>query len=214
MARGRQHEWAEQIRLARLLDKWLDPRCCCWTATEGVAPNAAVGAYRRRRGMRAGIPDILIWFCGRAVAIELKSRRGLCTRTQRETRLALNNAGVAWFVCRSAIAAMAALYDLGVPFRELARADGRRERWRQPLLPDWEIAKTDPHERRPAAPAYGVPGAAERSELLAPPDDPGAALPAGATMVSAWPASAPPAAGDTWRDWRTSAVSGTPPSAA
>jgi hypothetical protein len=85
---------------------------------------------------------------------------------------ALLRAGVQWFVCRSAIAAMWALYESGVPFRTIVHEDGKIERWQQPELPAWEVPKRNPHERRPRAPDYWEPeAAAEIVELAAASDD-------------------------------------------
>lgn len=130
----RRYVWREQVRLAKLLDKWLDPSRRCWSATDPVAASLTAGAMRRKRGVKAGLPDILIWYCGRSIAIELKSRYGKCTRTQRAMREQLMAAQVEWWVCRSAISAMWVLYAAGVPFRLHVADDGARERWVQPEL--------------------------------------------------------------------------------
>jgi hypothetical protein len=157
--RRRRYEWREQVRLAKLLDKWLDP-CTFWTATDPVAPSVTSGAMRKKRGVKPGVPDVLIWYLGRSITIELKSRRGQCSRPQRAVRAALLRAGAQWWVCRSAHAAMWALYESGVPFRTIVYEDGAMERWQQPELPAWEVPKRDPHERRPRAPDYWEPEAA------------------------------------------------------
>jgi hypothetical protein len=75
-------------------------------------------------------------------------------------RKGLLRAGAQWWVCRSANAAMLALYKSGVPLRTIVQEDGAIERWQQPELPAWEAPKRDPHERRPRAPDYWQPGAA------------------------------------------------------
>ena len=62
--------------------------------------------------------------------------------------------GAQWWVCRSANAAMWALYKSGVPFRTIVHEDGTIERWQQPELPAWEVPKRNPHERRPRAPDW------------------------------------------------------------
>ena len=96
---------------------------------------------------------------GQSITIELKSRRGQCSPSQRAAREALLRAGAQWWVCRSANAAMWALYESGVPFRTIVYEDGTIERWRQPELRAWEVPKRDPHE------------AAEAAELAAASDD-------------------------------------------
>jgi hypothetical protein len=159
----RREEWQEQIKLAVLLDTWLDPACTFWTATDPVAPTAMSGFLRKRRGVKPGVPDILVWYRRKSITIELKSQRGQCSPSQRAVREALLRAGSRWWVCRSAEAAMWALYK--VPFRVLSNDDGSIVRWQQPELPAWEVPKRDPHERRPRAPDYWEPDeAAEMAE--------------------------------------------------
>jgi hypothetical protein len=149
---SRRAEWQEQVKLSLLLDKWLDPTCTFWTATDPVAPSATSGAMRKKRGVKHGVPDVLVWYRGKSITIELKSRHGQCSRSQRLAREALLRAGAQWWVCRSAQAAMWALAQSGVTFRTLVHNDGTLERW-QPLgLPAWEVPKRNPHERRPRAP--------------------------------------------------------------
>ena len=158
---ARREEWREQVNLSLLLDKWLDPTCTFWTATDPVAPSATSGAMRKKRGVKPGVPDLLVWYRGKSITIELKSRRGQCSPSQRLARELLLRAGAQWCVCRSANAAMWSLYNSGVPFRTIVHEDGTIERWQQPKLPAWEVPKHDPHERRPRAPEW-------RREELAP----------------------------------------------
>jgi hypothetical protein len=162
---SRRAEWQEQVKLSLLLDKWLDPTCTFWTATDPVAPSVTSGATRKKRGVKPGVPDVLVWYCGKSVVIELKSRRGQCSRSQRFVREQLLRAGAQWWVCRSANAAMWALCESGVPFRTMTNEDSALERWQQPKLPAWEVPKRDPHERRPRAPDW------EPEELAAERDD-------------------------------------------
>ena len=93
---ARREEWREQVKLAALLDKWLDPACTFATATDPVAPSALAGAMRKKRGVKAGVPDTLVW-CRytKPIAIEMKSRVGKCTPSQRTVREALLRAGPA-----------------------------------------------------------------------------------------------------------------------
>src|SRR5262247_1706866 len=97
---SRREEWQEQVKLSLLLDKWLDPSCTFWTATDPVAPSALSGAIRKQRGVKPGVPDTLIW-CRRLrpVAIEMKSPGGKCSRSQRSVREALLRAGCEWWEC-------------------------------------------------------------------------------------------------------------------
>ena len=103
------------------------------------------------------MPDDLVWYRGKSIGLELKSRRGQCSRSQRAVRKAMLRAGVQWWVCRSAHAAMWALRKSGVRFRTLTRAGGTTERWRQPRLAPWEVPSRDLAE-----PQAGRGGAATR----------------------------------------------------
>ena len=85
---ARREEWQEQKKFARLLDKWLDPACTFWTATDPVAPSVTSGAMRKKRGVKPGVPDVLVWYRGKSITIELKSRRGQCSPSQRLARAA------------------------------------------------------------------------------------------------------------------------------
>jgi hypothetical protein len=169
---ARREEWQEQVKLARLLDKWLEPSCTFWTATDPVAASVTSGAMRKKRGVKPGVPDVLVWYPGGSITIELKSRRGQCSRSQRLAREALLRAGAQWWVCRSATAAMWALRKSGVLFRTTVNEDGTLERWQQPELSAWEVPKRDPHERRPRAPDYWeLDEVAEIAELALASDD-------------------------------------------
>jgi len=168
---ARREEWQEQVKLCLLLDKWLDPACTFWTATDPVAPSPTSGAMRKKRGVKPGVPDVLVWYRGKSIAIELKSRRGQCSPSQRAVREALLRAGAQWAVCRSSKSVMCLLFEVGVPFRTIMHEDGTLECWQQPKLPAWEVPKRNPHERRPRAPEWEPGAAAEIAELAAASDD-------------------------------------------
>src|SRR5262249_51213682 len=101
---------------------------------------------------KPGTPDHLILHRGKLVTIEMKSRQGRCSASQREARLAIRAAGGDWGGCRSAHAAMWALRKSGVKLRTIAPEDDTTERWWQPRLAPWEVPRRDPAERRPNAP--------------------------------------------------------------
>jgi hypothetical protein len=101
----------------------------------------------------AGCPDNWIVHCGNLVCVELKTPVGRCSRAQREVREALLATGGQWWECRSANAAMWALAESGVKFREIEREGDAVERWERPQLEPWEIPRQSPRERRPRHPA-------------------------------------------------------------
>jgi hypothetical protein len=152
---ARREEWLMQVKVARLFATWL-PADCFWTATDATTTSPTTGLMRKKRGCRAGLPDLLILFRGKLIAVELKSRGGRCSPAQRLTREALIAAGGAWWEARSANAAMWALAERGVTFRMIARNDGTIECWRQPELAPWEVPRRDPAEPRPSAPGVAA----------------------------------------------------------
>jgi hypothetical protein len=145
-------EWAEQVKLASLLDRWLSDDAV-WTATDPVARLAVSGLMRRLRGVKRGGPDCLVW-CRhtRPIVVELKSPGGKCSPAQRETREKMLRAGIIWWEARSANAAMVALAESGVKFHKIVNADGSVERWKRPRLARWEVPRRSPSEPRPQHP--------------------------------------------------------------
>jgi hypothetical protein len=93
--------------------------------------------------VRSGLPDVLVISRGKAIFVELKSRCGVASKTQKEVRAALLPAGVEWYLVRSAPAAMVALALSGVMFRR---------RFKPPRLAPWEGPFVDPTQRLPEAP--------------------------------------------------------------
>jgi hypothetical protein len=161
-------EWREQVKLARLLDTWL-PDDAFWTATDPVARSATAGAMRRKRGVKPGLSDVIIWYRGRTFCIELKGPYGQCRPSQRAVREQLLKAGIkAWWQCRTAEAAMWAIAKSGIKFRVIVNDDGSTETWQQPELEPWEIPKTDPRQRRPRPPHYWEPKVAVETQTSEP----------------------------------------------
>jgi hypothetical protein len=99
---------------------------------------------RRLRGVRPGLPDSLTLYRGKFIAIE---------RIAASAREPLLRAGAEWLKARSANAAMWAVAESGVKFRNSVNADGAEERWKKPRLADWEKPRRDPSEPRPQHPA-------------------------------------------------------------
>ena len=159
---ARRWEWEQQVLLASLLDRWL-PADAFWTATDPVAPSAMSGLMRRRRGVKRGTPDCLVW-CRRTrpIGIEMKSPGGRCSPAQKAVRLEMIAAGCVWWESRSANGAMVALAESGVKFRKIVHADGTVERWKKPRLADWEKPRRDPAEPRPLHPVVAAERRAAR----------------------------------------------------
>src|SRR6516164_5234034 len=155
-------EWREQTRLAEFLDELIDPTTTFWTSLENKPLSMLSGIFQKQRGVRSGMPDVLVIFRQASgnvgiVFVELKSRSGIASKAQKQTRLAMLPAGAVWYMARSAVAALQALHLAGVVFRRP---------WRQPLLKPWEGPFADPH-RLPQAPdiAERHRAASQRSRL-------------------------------------------------
>jgi len=131
---SRQWEWEEQTALAERLYELLDPDCTFWTAVENTPWSQLAGIMRKRRGVRSGLPDLLVWHRGQSIAIELKSLFGRVSAAQRQVRDAMLKAGVQWWCCRTATAALTVLYRAGVPLSG----------WEPPPLEVWEEPVSDP----------------------------------------------------------------------
>jgi hypothetical protein len=155
---GRREEWNEQTKLAALLREYLDPARTYWTALENKPLSPMSGVFQRRRGVKAGIPDVEVIFRQPSgsvliVFLELKSRRGVASKAQKQARAEMLPAGAVWWMARSANAAMMALHLSGVPFRQP---------WQPPPLEPWEGPFADPHQRLPQEPTV----AAERRATM------------------------------------------------
>jgi len=132
---SQQHEAREQIKLKKLLEKWLP---CFWSMLENRPRSAMAGMIQKHRGVRSGMPDCYVVYRGKPIHIELKSPIGTLSKTQRQVRLELLADGAVWWMARSANAAMAALSRSGVKFNTIVHADGTIERWQPPELHPWE----------------------------------------------------------------------------
>jgi hypothetical protein len=152
---SRREESTEQIKLAALLDKYLDPSCTFWTSLENKPLSMLSGLFQKRRGVRSGLPDVLVLFRRAGgtlvIFIELKSRRGRVSPVQKQVRAEMLPTGAVWWMARSARAALMALHLTGVVFRC---------KYKPPKLKAWEGPFPDPTRRLPQHPVV----AAERRE--------------------------------------------------
>jgi hypothetical protein len=140
---SQRQEWTEQTRLAEMLDECLDPTDTFWTSLENKPLSRLSGVFQKRRGVRSGLPDVLVIFRQKPIFVELKSRAGVASKAQKQIRLEMLPAGADWWLARSARAALMALHLSGVVFRR---------RWKPPRLKPWEGPFADPTQRLPQAP--------------------------------------------------------------
>jgi hypothetical protein len=114
-----------EATLQRQVAAWLDAALgegVMWRMIENQPRNAIAGANQKRRGIKAGTPDILIWEASprmtvRAYAIELKSKKGRQSPEQAvfETEFELVNGQYA--ICRSLDDVEAAIDEWRIPIR-------------------------------------------------------------------------------------------------
>lgn len=110
-------EQALHKTVARYLDLFL-PKTATWF-------HPANGGYRRKveaailkgMGVRAGIPDIVIVWEGRAYFIELKAGTGKLTDHQVNMMRLLTDAGAGWRCCTSLNDVMETLKGWGFPLK-------------------------------------------------------------------------------------------------
>jgi hypothetical protein len=81
--------------------------------------HPATAGRLRGSGLKAGFPDILIIFNGRATGIELKAPGGALSKVQRHMILRLRGAGMMTYVCHSAEEVISALRAASLPVRNM-----------------------------------------------------------------------------------------------
>jgi hypothetical protein len=108
--KGRAEEWGTQTRVAQLLRRHLPPGVFA-TTLENAPRNALSGLRAKQRGTRSGLPDLLIIWRGGIVFVEMKSRRGIASKAQRQIRDELLGAGVRfWWLARTPCSCLVALH--------------------------------------------------------------------------------------------------------
>lgn len=101
----------------KYLDLILTPHSW-WTTIDHAAKGRFQGQMRKARGVKKGIPDILILFAGRTYWIELKAPDGKLSPEQKACHEAIVSAGGGVTVARSVDHVSDALARWQVPTRE------------------------------------------------------------------------------------------------
>src|SRR6516162_4349546 len=114
---ARREEWGTQTRLAALLQHYLDPSTTFWSSLENRPSSLLNGILQKKRGVRSGLPDLMVIFGRPPVFVEVKSPAGIASKAQKQVRQELLAVGCRWWMVRSARAALTALQRSGVPFR-------------------------------------------------------------------------------------------------
>jgi hypothetical protein len=109
---------------------------------------STIAVFQRMRGCRPGVPDLVVIQQQPGsvliVFVELKSRRGLASKAQKQARAEMLPAGAVWIMARSWRAAMVGLQCAGVKFCRP---------WEPPPLEPWEGPFSDPNQRLPQEPS-------------------------------------------------------------
>jgi hypothetical protein len=144
---SRREEFAAQVRLVAMLAEHLDPASTYWTSLENRPRSPMSGVFQRMRGCRPGVPDLVVIQRGPGsvliVFVELKSRRGVASKAQKQARAEMLPSGAVWIMARSPRAAMEGLHRAGVQFRRS---------WEPQQLEPWEGPFFDPNQRLPQEP--------------------------------------------------------------
>ena len=94
-------EWQGQETIAEFLDLAL-PAEAFWSSIDmGPASSKKVGGLRKKRGLKAGLPDMIIVFSGITLWLELKAPGGTLSAAQRKVRFALLANDHHWALARS-----------------------------------------------------------------------------------------------------------------
>ena len=88
--------------VAELLDVLLlSPAFFTTFPAGGYGLSKALGGIMKRRGLKAGMPDILVFYDGRCIGIELKVGKNKLSAAQVMTIDKLERAGIKVYVCRT-----------------------------------------------------------------------------------------------------------------
>lgn len=111
-----QHEWRAQEVDNAFLSKALPPGAYFTAIDGGRAPNAIIGAARKRRGIKPGIADFLVVHQGITLWIERKVNASLSPH-QKLFRDYVTANGHHWRLARSTEEVEQACRDVGIPLR-------------------------------------------------------------------------------------------------
>jgi hypothetical protein len=105
---------------ADLLDWVLLPPALWTTFPSGWGKLGKATAGRLHgAGLKAGFPDLFIFFSGRAIGIELKTEAGQISKKQMAMFLRLGKAGVRVYICRNTDDVIGVLEQESLPHRKM-----------------------------------------------------------------------------------------------
>lgn len=105
---------------ADLLDLVLLPPAIWTTFPAGWGKLGKATAGRLHgSGLKAGFPDILIFFNGHCVGVELKTANGVVSKDQHKMFMRLYEAGVRVYICRTTDDVIGVLEQESLPHRQM-----------------------------------------------------------------------------------------------
>jgi hypothetical protein len=142
------------------------PMDAFYTAVDKAGKRTAIqGARLKARGLKSGVPDILLWWRGIGYAIELKASAGQLTDSQRATLPAMQRAGVQVVVCRSIVEIHRALEVWAIPLEYHALDPATRDAMWQARLGQKPKRAAKPRQARPSKKALRVAGMGYRGNF-------------------------------------------------
>ncbi len=102
--------------VAETLDILL-PKDAVWTAWDFSKAGKIEGGRKKKLGVKAGWPDLGVFWRGIVAMIELKNRIGALRVAQKALHPRLGAAGFPVTVCRSVDAVLATIQAAGIPLR-------------------------------------------------------------------------------------------------
>ena len=113
-------EQAFQIALCRYLDVALPPDAVYFAIPNGFKRTKAEAGIAKAMGQKAGMPDLMILWDGRAYGLECKSAKGRENAAQRQRAADLYDAGVVVGIVRTIDEAESWLRQWEMPLRARA----------------------------------------------------------------------------------------------
>lgn len=113
----RRPELATHRAVAEYLQAVLPPSVF-WTTFPAGGGGRARGAQLKAIGLQAGVPDILVIYCGRTYFIELKAPRGRLSEAQETCHPRIWEAGAPVGIAKSVDDVRSLLAGWGIPTRE------------------------------------------------------------------------------------------------
>lgn len=120
---GRTRKAPEHDFQAHALKPFLDlalPRDAFWTAIDHSGGGQLLGALRKAKGAKSGLPDVWIIWRGKVHCMELKAAKGRIADNQIACAAAMSQAGVMVWTVWDLTDAQDALDHWGIPCRARA----------------------------------------------------------------------------------------------